>query len=509
MKMKKMLCVVVSLVMVFALFPISGMAVDISPIPTQEVESKIDMSNMVIATTFYGMAWRMIDDGIYEYIIKITSVEELAAHFELHNTDEFGNEHISSDIAEGVFLNPKYNAEFFRNQFLLLVATSTPHGGIELEITSIYSLYEDTSVIYVEESEIFSGPGGGGGTIVTSFTHVLEVNRSLLEAEFRFTFITSWENYIGNISYFTSNIIDETWELPSVVRITSVEELEEFYTENAEFLSEDIKDEIFRNPKFDDEFFNAPQRFRSNFLMFIALEESSELEVTKIYSYGNELQDINIEIIRNAEINTSYQYIVIEMSTSRLNSNFTLNMADQRYSSAPMPPPPNGDNNNNQNNNRPNNPFVPGEPIIVTPPPPTNNDVDTNDNNNDNASDVDTDNSEISVYIDGVAIVFDVPPMIVNDRVLVPFRAIFEALGMEVEWDNDARSAIGMNDDVIIEIPIGSLVAIVNDETVELDVAAMLYNERTFVPLRFVAENSGANVEWRNDTRTVLINMDR
>jgi len=166
------------------------------------------------------------------------------------------------------------------------------------------------------------------------------------------------------------------------------------------------------------------------------------------------------------------------------------------------------DNYHQGNNNRPSNGlFIPGEPIIVNPPLITNDDADTNDDNNDNVGDVDTDNSEISVYIDSVAIVFDVAPIIVENRTLVPFRAIFEALGMTVEWDNDARSAIGTNDDVVIEIPIDSTTSTVNGESVELDVAAMLYNERTFVPLRFVAENSGANVEWCNDTRTVLISM--
>jgi len=113
--------------------------------------------------------------------------------------------------------------------------------------------------------------------------------------------------------------------------------------------------------------------------------------------------------------------------------------------------------------------------------------------------------AEISVYLDDTRVQFDVPPIIVENRTFVPFRAIFEALGMTVEWNNYTRTAIGANDDVVIEISIGSLIAIVNGEDIELDVAAMLYNGRTLVPLRFIAESTGAGVLWNEATRTVLI----
>ena len=103
---------------------------------------------------------------------------------------------------------------------------------------------------------------------------------------------------------------------------------------------------------------------------------------------------------------------------------------------------------------------------------------------------------------------FDVSPMIIGDRTLVPFRAIFEALGMTVEWDNDRRVAIGTKDNLVIEIPIDSVIVFVNGEPIELEVPAILYNDRTLVPLRFIAEASGAEVEWDDDTRTVLISTN-
>jgi len=113
--------------------------------------------------------------------------------------------------------------------------------------------------------------------------------------------------------------------------------------------------------------------------------------------------------------------------------------------------------------------------------------------------------SEISVELDGEQLEFDVPPMIVNDRTMVPFRAIFEALEMEVEWDDVNRVAIGENENFRIELPIGSYTAYVNGEPVALDSPAMIYGGRTLVPVRFIAEATGANVDWNPETQTVMI----
>jgi len=113
---------------------------------------------------------------------------------------------------------------------------------------------------------------------------------------------------------------------------------------------------------------------------------------------------------------------------------------------------------------------------------------------------------EISVTLDGTPIQFlDAEPIIVEDRTLVPFRAIFEALDMDVEWDDDRRVAIGTRDNLTIEIPIDSAIATVNGQIVELDVPAMIHNDRTLVPLRFIAEATGAEVDWNDETRTVVI----
>ncbi|MCL2398145.1 MAG: copper amine oxidase N-terminal domain-containing protein [Defluviitaleaceae bacterium] len=116
--------------------------------------------------------------------------------------------------------------------------------------------------------------------------------------------------------------------------------------------------------------------------------------------------------------------------------------------------------------------------------------------------------NDISVILNGMPIEFDVAPVIINDRTMVPFRAIFEALGMTVEWDEDTGTAIGIGENLRIALPIDGLTAFVNADAVELDAPALLHNGRTLVPIRFVAENSGANVEWDEATGTVVITTD-
>jgi len=115
---------------------------------------------------------------------------------------------------------------------------------------------------------------------------------------------------------------------------------------------------------------------------------------------------------------------------------------------------------------------------------------------------------EISVILNGAPLEFDTAPIVVSDRTMVPFRAIFEALGMEVAWDNDTQTAIGTREGLKIELPIGATTAFVNGEAIELEVPAMLHNERTLVPIRFIAESSGAIVHWDDSARAVIITTD-
>lgn len=111
----------------------------------------------------------------------------------------------------------------------------------------------------------------------------------------------------------------------------------------------------------------------------------------------------------------------------------------------------------------------------------------------------------IPIIVDDIEIFCDQSPVIVEDRTLVPLRAIFEALGAEVYWDNDARSVTAIKDDTTIFLAIGSLVLYKNGEATYMDVPGQIINDRTMVPVRAVSESFGAKVYWDNDTRTVRV----
>lgn len=112
---------------------------------------------------------------------------------------------------------------------------------------------------------------------------------------------------------------------------------------------------------------------------------------------------------------------------------------------------------------------------------------------------------EVSVYLLGEKLSFDVPPQIINGRTLVPMRKIFESLGYYVDWDKDTRTAIAVREDMTIRITENSYTMYVNGEAKTLDVAPCIVNGRTMVPARAISESSGYKVDWDNDTRSVLI----
>ncbi len=107
--------------------------------------------------------------------------------------------------------------------------------------------------------------------------------------------------------------------------------------------------------------------------------------------------------------------------------------------------------------------------------------------------------------VNGETITTDVAPVIVNGRTMLPIRFIAEALGAEVEWVETERKVIITKGDTNIVIFIGSEYAYINGEAVKLDAAAFIEGNRTYLPLRFVAEALGADVVWDADARTVTI----
>jgi len=123
---------------------------------------------------------------------------------------------------------------------------------------------------------------------------------------------------------------------------------------------------------------------------------------------------------------------------------------------------------------------------------------------NDFSQDDESDN-KITVVINGRKMVFDQEPVIFNNRLLVPLRAIFEELGASVTWNNSTKTAIATKDDLKIVLQIDNDEMLVNDKVYILDAPAQSINSRTFVPLRAVSEALGAEVNWDNNTKTIYI----
>ena len=93
-----------------------------------------------------------------------------------------------------------------------------------------------------------------------------------------------------------------------------------------------------------------------------------------------------------------------------------------------------------------------------------------------------------------VVTVEDAAPYVANNRTYVPFRALGEALGAEVEWDNDARTVTYTLGKTEVVMTIGETTYTVNGEEKTMDVAPEITNDRTYVPVRFVGEALGFKV---------------
>jgi hypothetical protein len=116
--------------------------------------------------------------------------------------------------------------------------------------------------------------------------------------------------------------------------------------------------------------------------------------------------------------------------------------------------------------------------------------------------------ASVGVTVNGAAVVWtDAAPFINADsRTMVPLRAVAEALGLTVNWDGAAREAIFTDGAKTLYFPIGSSAARSGDGgTVQMDTAAVIVNDRTYAPIRYLAEFFGRTVDWDGDTRTVII----
>jgi hypothetical protein len=105
--------------------------------------------------------------------------------------------------------------------------------------------------------------------------------------------------------------------------------------------------------------------------------------------------------------------------------------------------------------------------------------------------------------------ILEVPPFIENNRTMVPFRFIGEELGAKIEWYPEERKVEYILDEKVIELWIGENTAKVNGEDVMLDedpsIRPFIKNSRTVVPIRFISEALGFEVNWNEETKEITI----
>ncbi|MBB3108711.1 S1-C subfamily serine protease [Paenibacillus phyllosphaerae] len=106
----------------------------------------------------------------------------------------------------------------------------------------------------------------------------------------------------------------------------------------------------------------------------------------------------------------------------------------------------------------------------------------------------------VQVYVDGQKLALTPSPIVQQGTTLVPMRAIFNALGAEVTWNQQTKTVMATKDGDSISLKIGSASAVLNGTTVKLQVPAQQKSGSTLVPLRFVSEALGATVAVNGNT---------
>lgn len=113
--------------------------------------------------------------------------------------------------------------------------------------------------------------------------------------------------------------------------------------------------------------------------------------------------------------------------------------------------------------------------------------------------------TQLSVQLNGNTLNLNPPAVERAGRVFVPLRGVFEQMGATVVFENGQINASGRGHN--ISLTIGSNQAIVDGQTQMLDVAPFIVGASTYVPLRFVSQSLGAQVNWDNNNGVVMLTM--
>ena len=122
--------------------------------------------------------------------------------------------------------------------------------------------------------------------------------------------------------------------------------------------------------------------------------------------------------------------------------------------------------------------------------------------------------TRIKVYIYGIDLLdfdeitqqnIDTRPIMQDNRVYIPFRAVFEALGADVSYNASAKTVTAKRDSTTVSFTVGEAQYSKNGVTQQMAANVFVQDGRTFVPVRFAAQALGATVEWDSENRTVVI----
>ena len=117
-------------------------------------------------------------------------------------------------------------------------------------------------------------------------------------------------------------------------------------------------------------------------------------------------------------------------------------------------------------------------------------------------------NDVVSVTVDNSPVEFDQNPVIIEGHTLVPVRAVFEKAGAEVSWDQPTQTATIKKEGYTVTIKYGESVMYKNGEPIELEQPADVINNRTMIPVRAIAEAMDFSVTWDGHHSLILISTN-
>ncbi|MEC0148710.1 copper amine oxidase N-terminal domain-containing protein, partial [Paenibacillus alginolyticus] len=110
-----------------------------------------------------------------------------------------------------------------------------------------------------------------------------------------------------------------------------------------------------------------------------------------------------------------------------------------------------------------------------------------------------------NVLSPNIFIKFDVPPVIINGQAYLPIRFVSESFGAAVDWDQESLTVTVSTEYATITSRINNTTAYIDGEPTQIDRPSLLLAGRTYVPLRFISESLGLQVDWHAPTQIIQI----